>query len=140
MTRHLANQSTLPHSEQAERAVLGGLLLEPLRLAEIRTRLEPGDWYLKSHRLLYQAFLDIADAGATPDLLTLQAHLDQAGDLGAVGGIAYLAALDLDLPDLGRLTEYADIVKDHSVRRDLAVRLQNALHDTLTAILIPSTD
>jgi replicative DNA helicase len=132
MTRHLANQRTLPHSEQAERAVLGGLLLEPLRLAEIRARLEPGDWYLERHRVLYQAFLAIADAGATPDLLTLQAHLDQAGKLDAVGGIAYLAALDLDLPDLGRLTEYADIVKDHSVRRDLAVRLQNALRDTLT--------
>jgi replicative DNA helicase len=116
-----------PHSEEAERAVLGGLLLEPQRLAEVRTRLEPGDWYLERHRLLYQAFLDIAGAGSTPDLLTLQAHLDQAGSLDAVGGVAYLATLDLDLPDLGRLTEYADIVKDRSVRRDLIAGAQTSI-------------
>jgi replicative DNA helicase len=112
----------LPHSEEAERAVLGGLLLEPQRLAEVRTRLEPEDWYLERHRLLYQAFLDITDAGATPDLLTLHAHLDQAGALEAIGGVAYLSVLDLDLPDVTRLNEYADIIRDRSVRRDLIAK------------------
>jgi replicative DNA helicase len=117
----------LPHSEEAERAVLGGLLLEPQRLAEIRTRLEPADWFLERHRVLYQAFLDLADTGSTPDTLTLHAHLDQASTLAAVGGIAYLATLDLDLPDLDRLTEYADIIKDRSVRRDLIAAAQTAI-------------
>ena len=124
--------TSLPYSEEAERAVLGALLLDPPRIAQVRARLEPRDLYLERHRRLYQAILHLSDSGSTPDLLTLQAHLDQAGKLDAVGGIAYLAALDLDLPDLGRLNEYADIIKDHSVRRDLAVRLQNALRDTLT--------
>ena len=105
-----------PHSEKAERAVLGGLLLEPQRLAEVRTRLETRDWYLESHRILYQAFLDLVDAGSTPDTLTLHAHLDQAGALDAIGGVAFLASLDLDLPDLSRLTEYADIVRDRIKR------------------------
>ena len=128
MTKHT---KALPHSEEAERAVLGGLLLEPQRLAEVRTRLEPGDWYLESHRLLYQAFLDIAEAGATPDVLTLQAHLDQAGSLETIGGVGYLATLDLDLPDLGRLTEYADIVKDRSVRRDLIAGAQLSIREAI---------
>ena len=119
----------LPHSEEAERAVLGGLLLEPLRLAEVRTRLEPRDWYVERHRLLYQAFLDLADAGSTPDVLTLQAHLDQAGTLDAAGGLAYLSTLDLDLPDLSRLDEYAEIVKDRSVRRDLITGAQNTIRE-----------
>ncbi|HBL25445.1 MAG TPA: replicative DNA helicase, partial [Acidobacteria bacterium] len=101
-------KNTMPHSPEAERAVLGALLLEPQLLTRVRTRLEPRDWYLENHRLLYQAFLDITDAGATPDLLTLQAHLDQAGTLTAIGGLAYLAALDLDLPDISRLDEYAE--------------------------------
>jgi replicative DNA helicase len=121
----------LPHSEEAERAVLGGLLLEPQRLAQVRTRLEPGDWYVERHRLLYQAFLDIAEAGATPDLITLQAHLDQAGSLDAIGGVGYLATLDLDLPDVGRLAEYADIVKDRSVRRDFIAQAQSAIREAL---------
>jgi len=123
--------NTLPHSEEAERAVLGGLLLEPQRLAEVRTRIEPGDWYFERHRLLYQAFLDITQAGATPDLLTLQAHLDQAGALDSIGGVGYLATLDLDLPDVGRLAEYADIVKDRSVRRDFIAQAQSAIREAL---------
>ncbi len=123
MKRHKA----LPQSEEAERAVLGALLLEPLHIAQVRTRLEPHDWYLEHHRLLYQAFLDVADADSTPDLRTLQAHLEQAGDFEAIGGIAYLAALDLDLPDPGRLDEYVAIVKEKSVRRDLIVEAQRTL-------------
>lgn len=117
----------LPYSEEAERAVLGALLLEPLRIAQVRARLEPRDLYLERHRRLYQAILHLADAGSTPDLLTLQAHLAQAGGLEAVGGLAYLATLDLDLPDLGRLDEYADVIKERSVRRDLIVDVQRSL-------------
>ena len=120
-------QKALPHSEEAERAVLGALLLEPLRIAQVRTRLEPRDWYLERHRLLFQAFLDVADAGSTPDLRTLQAHLEQAGNFDAIGGISYLAALDLDLPNPGRLDEYVSIVKEKSVRRDLIVEAQRTL-------------
>jgi replicative DNA helicase len=123
----MARQGALPHSAEAERAVLGALLLEPLRIAQVRARLEPRDWYLERHRVLYQACLDVADAGATPDLLTLRAHLEQAGTLGAAGGLAYLTALDLDLPDLGRLDEYVDIVKERSVRRDLIAGAQRTV-------------
>jgi replicative DNA helicase len=128
-----------PHSQEAERAVLGGLLLEPQRLAEVRTRLEPRDWYLESHRILYQAFLDLVDAGSTPDTLTLHAHLDQAGGLAAIGGVAFLASLDLDLPDLSRLNEYADIVRDRSVRRDLIGVAQKTIHEA-TATTRPVTE
>lgn len=123
----MAKHKALPHSEEAERAVLGALLLEPLRIAQVRTRLETRDWHLERHRWLYQAFLEVVDAGSTPDLLTLQAHLEQAGTLDAIGGLAYLATLDLDLPDLGRLDEYVTIVKEKSVRRDLIVETQRTL-------------
>jgi replicative DNA helicase len=122
----------LPHSEEAERAVLGALLLEPARLAEVRTRLEPRDWHSERHRRLYQAFLDLAEAGSTPDLLTLQAHLQQAGALDAIGGLAYLSTLDLDLPDLSRLDEYTRIVKERSVRRDLIAGARKVIRAALS--------
>src|SRR4029077_5449814 len=89
-------------------------LLQPRRLSQDRARLQPHDWYVQRHRVLYQAYLDVTDAGYTPDLLTLQAHLEQAGMLSAAGGLDYLTALDLDLPDLGRLDEYVEIVKERS--------------------------
>ena len=126
-----ARKLPLPHSEEAERAVLGALLLEPIHLARLRTGLRPEDWFVERHRLLYQAFLDVADAGATPDLLTLQAHLDQAGTLAAVGGLAWLATLDLDLPDIGRLDEYAEIVRERSVRRALIAEAKKAILGTV---------
>ncbi|HKH49009.1 MAG TPA: DnaB-like helicase C-terminal domain-containing protein, partial [Thermoanaerobaculia bacterium] len=126
-----ARKLPLPHSEEAERAVLGALLLEPIHLARVRTFLRPEDWYVDRHRVLYQAFLDVADAGATPDVLTLQAHLDQAGTLAAVGGLAWLATLDLDLPDIGRLDEYAEIVRERSVRRALIAEAKKAILGTV---------
>jgi len=52
--------------------------------------------------------------------------------LEAVGGLSYLATLDLDLPDLGRLDEYVTIVKEKSVRRDLIVEAQRTLLATLS--------
>jgi replicative DNA helicase len=108
----------LPHSEEAERAVLGGLLLDPYRLAELRTRLAPEDFYVERHKVIYRAMLSVADAGATPDQITLQAQMGQVWD--AIGGIGYLATLDTDLPDLDRLAEYAAIVREKSLRRELA--------------------
>ena len=125
MTR--PRQKFVPHSEEAERAVLGALLLEPLRIAQVRTRLEPRDWYVERHRVLYQALLDVADTGSTPDLLTVQAHLEQAGALDTIGGPAYLATLDVDLPDIDRLAEYAEIVRERSVRRDLIADAQKTI-------------
>jgi len=110
---------TLPHSEESERAVLGGLLLDPAELAATRARLEPSDFYVERHQVLYTAMLAVADAGSTIDMLTLQAHLEQAGGLEAVGGLAYLASLDVDLPDIGRLDQYVEIVRDRSTRRAL---------------------
>lgn len=124
----------LPYSEEAERAVLGALLLEPLRIAQVRARLELRDWYLERHRRLYQAILHLTDAGSTPDLLTLRAHLEQAGSLDAVGGLAYLATLDLDLPDLGRLDEYAEVVKERSVRRDLIMDAQRIVLEAVSTV------
>jgi len=123
----MKRQKALPHSEEAERAVLGALLLEPRGIAQVRNRLEARDWYLERHRLLFQAFLDVVDSGSTPDLLTLQAHLQQAGKFEAIGGMGYLATLDLDLPDLGRLDEYVEIVKERSVRRELIAEAQHTL-------------
>jgi replicative DNA helicase len=131
MTPPEKDRKALPHSEEAERAVLGALLLEPAHLARVRTCLQPCDWFVERHRLLYQAFLDVADAGATPDVLTLQAHLEQADTLAAVGGIGWLATLDLDLPDIGRLDEYAEIVRERSVRRALIAAAHKVIGEAL---------
>lgn len=119
MIETLAQQKTLPHSEESERAVLSAALLDPEQFSIISGRLRVDDFYSERHRILYDAMLAIAEQHVAIDLRTLQAQLEQRDKFEAVGGVSYLATLDLDLPDLGRLETYVEIVKERSVRRRL---------------------
>jgi replicative DNA helicase len=112
-------QKALPHSEESERAVLGAVMLDPSVLPTISGRLRAEDFYSERHQLLYQAMLDLREEQVETDLRTLQARLEQRGQLERIGGLAYLTGLDLDLPDLGRIDTYVEIVKERSVRRRL---------------------
>lgn len=110
---------TLPHSEEAERAVLAAALLDPRLVPMVSGRLVDADFYLERHQLLYRAMLELQEAEVGLDLRTLQAKLEQQDLLERAGGIAYLANLDVDLPDIGRVDDYVEIVKERSVRRRL---------------------
>ncbi|HKI01777.1 MAG TPA: replicative DNA helicase [Thermoanaerobaculia bacterium] len=112
-------QKTLPHSEESERAVLGGVLLDPSILPTISGRLRAEDFYGERHQTLYQVMLDLQEEQVEIDLRTLQAKLEQRGQFDGVGGVSYLTSLDLDLPDIGRIDNYVEIIKERSVRRRL---------------------
>jgi replicative DNA helicase len=127
----LPQQKTLPHSEESERAVLGGVLLDPAILPTIAGRLRPEDFYLDRHQTLYKVMLELQDERVGIDLRTVQAKLEQQGQFDGVGGLAYLASLDLDLPDLGRIDTYAEIVKERSVRRRLIQASGQIIRDCL---------
>lgn len=101
----------MPHSPEAERAVLASILLDESVLRELSGGLEAEHFYQEAHRTIYAAALDLRDVGEPVDLRTVQAHLEQQGKLDSVGGVAYLVGLDLDLPDLGRVASYAGIVR-----------------------------
>ncbi|HEY7215229.1 MAG TPA: replicative DNA helicase [Thermoanaerobaculia bacterium] len=115
----LPEQKTLPHSEESERAVLGGVLLDSSILPTISGRLRAEDFYHERHQILYQAMLDLREELVEIDLRTVQAKLEQRGQFEAIGGLAYLTGLDLDLPDIGRVDTYVEIIKERSVRRRL---------------------
>jgi len=110
---------TLPHSEESERAVLAGVMLEPQYLAQVAGRLVEDDFYFERHQRIYRAMVDLQQEGMPVDLRTLQARLEQQGQIDRVGGLAYLAGLDVDLPDLARIDAYVEIVKERSLRRRL---------------------
>jgi replicative DNA helicase len=127
----LPQQKSLPYSEESERAVLGGILLDPSVLPTVSGRLKPEDFYLERHQVLYQAMLDLQEAETEIDMRTLQARLEQQGRFESTGGISYLATLDLDLPDIGRIDAYTEIVKERSVRRRLIQASGQIIRDCL---------
>src|SRR5436305_7984926 len=131
MIETLPQQKTLPHSEESERAVLGGILLDPRVLPTISGRLRPEDFYLERHQTLYDAMLALQEQQVEIDLRTLQAKLEQQGHFEGIGGIAYLSQLDLDLPDLGRIDAYVEIIKERSVRRRLIQASGQIIRDCL---------
>ncbi|HEX7180351.1 MAG TPA: replicative DNA helicase, partial [Thermoanaerobaculia bacterium] len=112
-------------------AVLGGILLDPTVLPTISGRLRSEDFYLERHQVLYQAMLELQEEQVDIDLRTLQAKLEQQGHFDNVGGISYLAGLDLDLPDIGRVDQYAEIIKERSVRRRLIQASGQIVRDCL---------
>ena len=119
MSNPLSQGTTMPHSEESERAVLAGVLLNPAVFPTLSGRLNPEDFYNERNRLVFAAMLEVQAAEHPIDLRTVQAQLEQQDKLEEVGGVAYLASLDLDLPDLGRLDSYVELVKERSVRRRL---------------------
>ncbi len=125
------SRSNLPHSDESERAVLAAILLDGQRhLPSTAGRLRPEDFYAERHQKLYEAMLSLQDDGTDIDLRTLQARLEQQGVFDQVGGLAYVATLEVDLPDLGRVDQYIEIVKERSLRRRLIEACTNIYVDS----------
>jgi replicative DNA helicase len=109
-----------PHNLDAERAVLGAVLLEGRdalpRVVEI---LRPSDFYTEAHRALYQAMLTLFDRGAPVDSLTLSEELRRSDQLQFVGGPAAIALLMEEASIAAHLNSYTAIVRDMAVLREL---------------------
>jgi replicative DNA helicase len=102
---------------EAERAVLSAVILDA-RQAGMVDELDPDLFGDARHRLIFEAMVCLRQRETPIDLLTLQTELDAAGKLEKVGGMAYLAALDLDLPALAHLPAYLETLRDRWLRRE----------------------
>ena len=118
-----------PHSIQAEQAVLGGLMLENGAWDQVADRVGQRDFYRREHQLIFQAVADLAERGKPFDVVTLAEELDHKGELNNAGGFAYLGALANDTPSAANIRAYADIVREHSVIRQL-IRVGTEIADS----------
>jgi replicative DNA helicase len=109
----------LPQSVDAERAVLGALLLDPNLLDPVTEILEPHMFYREAHGKLYQLLLDMAEQGATPDPLTVVDRVLATGDEQSFGGAAYITSLPEQVPSTQNVEVYAALVREKAVRRKL---------------------
>jgi len=110
---------TLPAHSDAERAVLGALLLNDEYVSSISEIIIPEDFYSPAHKIIYQAIVDLSQKHKRIDIVTLQDELTKKDQLDAVGGIIYLVSLQEDIPSVGLIVQHATIIKEKSVLRQL---------------------
>ncbi|HKN21916.1 MAG TPA: replicative DNA helicase [Terracidiphilus sp.] len=109
----------LPANLDAEKTILGAILLDNAAHAEAAEHISPDDFSLDSHRRIFLRMSELIDTGRTVDIVTLSNELSRYKEVEAVGGVAYLASLTEGLPRRPVIEDYIRIVKDKSLLRRL---------------------
>jgi replicative DNA helicase len=110
----------LPHNLEAERSILGAVLLDNHSLNAAVEKLRSEDFFLPQHRQIFQRMIQLAEHHQAIDVVTLMDDLARRGELDSAGGVAYLSQLADGLPRATNVEHYARIVKEKSVLRNLA--------------------
>jgi replicative DNA helicase len=108
-----------PQSLEAEQATLGSMLMEREAIARVVDLLEQDDFYSPQHQMLYRAMLDLFNDSEPVDLVTLQARLQNRGQLEQAGGTSYLLSLQEAAPTAAAVQHYARIVREKATLRGL---------------------
>lgn len=111
-----------PHSLDAERAVLGGIMLENNALNLATQILAPDDFYSRANGLVFEAMGELFRRGQPVDLVTLRAWLVDRGHLQKAGGDEHLLSLTETIPTVENIEHHAEIVRDKAVVRRLIQR------------------
>jgi replicative DNA helicase len=109
----------LPQNPEAERSVLGSVLVDPSALDKVTEKIRAEDFYKDAHRQIFTAMLELTELNREIDLLTLKEELARQGVLDAVGGAAYISSLVDGIPDIRNVERYAEIVREKSTLRRL---------------------
>ena len=116
---NVANHKLPPHNLDAEQSILGVILIDNEKMANVLESISSQDFYKPAHQKIFHAMIDLYQANEPIDLITLTHRLKQRGILEVVGGAAYLASL-MDVPiALHNVEYYGKIVKDKSVLQAL---------------------
>ena len=107
----------IPHSREAEEAVIGSVLINPEAYYDVASFLRADDFYIHRHRWIWDTFSRLHERRVPIDFLTVSQELDQQGQLAEVGGPAYLTALVNNVPTSLHAEAYGHIVEETSIRR-----------------------
>jgi len=112
-------KKTPPHSLEAERAVLGGILVNVENLNVLLSSVRPEDFYKDAHRVILEKISDLVDRGLPVDVLSLSEALRRDGRLEDVGGASYLSSLLDGVPRSVNVTYYGQIIREKAMLRRL---------------------
>lgn len=108
-----------PNSEEAERAVLGGLMLNHEVWDQVVEQIQETDFYQFKHRLIFRAMFELSRRNSPIDIVTVTEALKATNDLAAVEGEAYLYQLLNSTSGIANISAYAEIVRERSILRQL---------------------
>ncbi len=112
-------KKTPPHSQEAEKTVLGGILVNNENLNTVLSVISPEDFYKEANRKILEKIILLVDKGLPVDLLSLSEELGRAGLLDEVGGASYLSSLMDGVPRSLNVEYHARIIKEKSLLRRL---------------------
>lgn len=112
-------KKTPPHSLEAEKTVLGGILLNNENLNQVLSIISPEDFYKEANRKIIDKIIFLVDKGLPVDVVTLSEELQRAGSLEEIGGASYLSSLMDGVPKSLNIEFYARIIKEKSLFRQL---------------------
>src|SRR5919201_1012286 len=114
-----APDRTLPHNLDAERSVLGAILIRNEAFNDAAELIDSRDFFRDAHRRIFDKMVALSERGNAIDFVTLKEELARAGELEEVGGPAYIASLADGVPRSANVDYYARIVKEKSTLRSL---------------------
>src|SRR6266852_5800254 len=117
-TDYISAQS-LPANIEAERSILGAILLDNLAYNQAAEHLKPEDFLLDSHRRIYSRMMDLAESSRAIDHLTLAEELQRHSEFEPIGGYAYISGLLDGVPDRPSIEHYIKIVRDKAMLRGI---------------------
>jgi len=109
----------LPANVEAERSILGAILLDNLAYNQAAEHLKPEDFSLDSHRRIYSRMIDLAESSRPIDMITLVEELDRTKELEPIGDVGYISGLVDGVPDRPSIEHYIKIVRDKALLRGL---------------------
>jgi len=107
----------LPAAPDAEKSVLGAILLDNHLIDQAASSIKPEDFCVDAHRRIFQRMMDLSETGRPIDIITLSEELSRHKELEAVGGVAYISSLTDGVPRRPSIEHYVAIVRDKSLLR-----------------------
>ncbi len=118
---------SLPANVEAERSILGAILLDNFSYNQAAEHLKAEDFSLDSHRRIYSRMMDLAESSRPIDMITLVEELDRRKELGAIGDVGYISGLVDGVPDRPSIEHYIKIVRDKALLRGLIHAANSAI-------------
>ncbi|MDO4482310.1 MAG: replicative DNA helicase [Bacillota bacterium] len=122
-----------PHSEEAEKAVLGASMIDKNALMDASDILRPDDFYKEAHKEIFSVLIELYKENEPVDMLTAAEALKKRKSLEAVGGRAYLAMLTAAVVSTANIEQYARIIEEKAILRSLIRASSETVEDGYSA-------